>query len=234
VRHEGLGADLKAYFGAPLRWDGKHWLEFGGGLAAVAAAYQYDGRVRDHFVPASGGIDPSQDRHDANDAIPAAVALGGTWMYAALIHSADGRREARAMLEAAAFSSTASLLLKEAAGRERPDETADPNVWHEGGDSFPSTHVAAAFAIGTVLAESGNDDFRWVRRVLGYGLAVGTAYLRLDHNVHWLSDTVAGAGIGFGTAHFVMNRRYEDRAALSLTPFEGGGVMLSYAVDLRR
>jgi hypothetical protein len=238
-RREGLGADIKAYVSAPLRWDGKHWLEFGGALAAVGAAHQYDDRARDHFMPLGGGIDPSQDNYDAHDAIPAAVALGGTWIYASLIHSADGRREAGAMLEAAALGGAASFVLKQAIGRERPYETDDSGRWREGSDSFPSTHVAAAFAIGTVLAESGNDDFRWIRRVLGYGIAVGTAYERLDHNVHWLSDTVAGAGIGFATARFVMNRRDGegngdgDRSAVSIMPMSDGGVLLSYAIALR-
>jgi membrane-associated phospholipid phosphatase len=70
--------------------------------------------------------------------------------------------------------------------------------------------VATAFAIGTVLAESGNDRHRWLRRALGYGLAVGTAHARMDHDAHWLSDTVAGAGLGIATARFVMKQR--DRA----------------------
>jgi hypothetical protein len=233
--HHGLGADIKAYVTAPAHWDGKHWLAFGGTLAAVGAAYRYDDDVRDHFVPDGAGIDPAQDMHDVHDAIPAAVALGGTWIYARVIDSTDGRREAGAMLEGAALASATSYLLKQAIGRERPFETAEPGQWREGSDSFPSTHVAAAFAIGTVLAESGNDHFRWARRVLGYGIAVGTAYERLDHNVHWLSDTVAGAGIGFATAHFVMNRR--DRGggagpAVSIVPFGDDGILFSYSIDL--
>ncbi|HEX5420822.1 MAG TPA: phosphatase PAP2 family protein, partial [Gammaproteobacteria bacterium] len=124
-------------------------------------------------------------------------------------------------------------VLKLATGRERPYETATPGRWREGGDSFPSLHVTAAFAIGTVLAESGNDHFRWVRRVLGYGIAAGTAYERLDHGDHWLSDTVAAAGLGLATAHFVMHRRYGQDAdrAVSLIPL-GGGLALNYTVAL--
>jgi membrane-associated phospholipid phosphatase len=233
---DGLGADIKAYVSAPLHWDGKHWLGFGGTLAAISAAYQYDDRVRDHFVPAGAGVDPDQNTYDAHDAIPAALALGGTWIYAAIIDSTDGRREAGTMLEGAALASATSFLLKQAVGRERPFETTEPGRWREGGDSFPSTHVAAAFAIGTVLAESGNDEFRWARRVLGYGIAVGTAYERLDHNVHWLSDTVAGAGIGFATARFVMHRRDLSRSgpAVSIAPFGDDGILLTYAIDLDR
>src|SRR5262245_58317247 len=110
------------------------------------------------------------------------------------------------MIEAAAFSSVAAEVLKHAAGRERPFESGDPDQWRAGGDSFPSLHTTAAFAIGAVLAESGNDRYRWLRRVLGYGVGAATAYKRLDHDAHWLSDTVAGGALGVATARFVMKR----------------------------
>ena len=61
-----------------------------------------------------------------------------------------------------------------------------------------------------------------------------TMYARLHDNVHWLSDTVAGAAIGISTAHFTMNRR-EQRAhsgEWSIAPTEHGGAMLSYTVPL--
>src|SRR5258708_23520138 len=75
------------------------------------------------------------------------------------------------MLEAAGFSAVTTEALKFAAGRARPNETTRVDDWRTGGSSFPSLHVSAAFAIGTVLAESGGDEYRWVRRTLGYGMA---------------------------------------------------------------
>ena len=139
------------------------------------------------------------------------------------------------MLEAAALSAGAGYALKELARRERPYTTADDGAWGEDGDSFPSMQTAAAFAIGTVLAESGNDRHRWLRRTLGYGLAVGTAYARMDHDAHWLSDTAAGAGLGIATARFVLKQREGDagRARFTLVP-AAGGVAVGYQVDLRR
>jgi membrane-associated phospholipid phosphatase len=89
-------------------------------------------------------------------------------------------------------------------------------------------HTTAAFAIGTVFAESGGDEYRWARRFIGYGIAGGIAYTRLHDNQHWLSDTVAGAALGAATARFTLNRR-EARAHrwdVSLMPAQGGGVML--------
>jgi len=233
TEHRGIGSDLKAYISAPGHWNGKDWLKLGGTLGAIAIAYQRDGEVREHFAPISDST-ATTDTQDLHDALPAALALGGTWLYARIIDDNDGRREAAAMVEAAVFSSATAFVLKEATARARPNVSADPADWSSGGDSFPSMHVTAAFAIGTVLAESGNDRYRWLRRVLGYGLAVGTAYERLDHNAHWLSDTVAGAGLGMATARFVMNRRepLQRRADMQILPLDGG-LLVSYAVPLR-
>jgi membrane-associated phospholipid phosphatase len=200
----------------------------------VAFAYQFDDDVREDFGTVTQPPGVSPDTKDNRDAAPAALALAGTWLAAVALDDDDGRREAGAMLEAAALSSAAAYALKEIAGRERPFETADRSSFGNDGDAFPSTHTTAAFAIGTVLAESGNDRQRWLRRVLGYGLAAHTAYSRLDHDAHWLSDTVAGAALGIATARFVMKRREgaSDRARFEVRP-TADGIELAYTVTLR-
>jgi membrane-associated phospholipid phosphatase len=236
-QHSPLLLDIEAYYTSPLHWDMKDWAYFGGAIGLLAAAHHYDGQVRTHFI-AEGTQAKGGSTKDLQDAIPAVAAVVGTWAYANLIDSSDGHREAYEMVEAAGLSLTTSYALKFAAGRERPDQTSDPDKWRtSGGSSFPSTHAAAAFAIGAVLAESGNDDYRWMRRFLGYGAVAGyTAYERLKHNAHWLSDDVAGAEIGGATAHFVMEREKERREArknytLSLVPLEGGA-MLTYSLNI--
>lgn len=240
-RDEGTGrvrrvaADAKAFVLAPLRAERPQWVRFGAALGAIAFAHQFDDEVREHFdsplLPA--GQEP--DTHDGRDAAPAVLALGGTWLAATLVDDDDGRREAGAMLEAAALSGVAAYVLKDLAGRERPYATTDSGAFGESGDAFPSLHVTAAFAIGTVLAESGNERQRWLRRTLGYGLAAATAYARMDHDVHWLSDTVAGAGLGIATARFVMKRRTAEaeRGRFGVEPSRTG-VELVYSVPLRR
>jgi hypothetical protein len=231
----GLLLDIKDYYTAPLHWDVKDWAYFGGSLAAIAAAHHYDTQVRTHFTK---DLKPplSTDTKDLQDALPAAATLAGTWLFANLIDDNNGRKEAWAMVEAAGLSTVTSYGLKYAAGRLRPDQTSDPNDWRKGGSSFPSVHVTAAFAIGTVLAESGNDEYRWARRFLGYGMAGFTGYERLKHNAHWLSDTVAGAALGASTAHFVLHRTYHSNgnsmnSSLMVVPIEGGA-MLSYNLTL--
>jgi hypothetical protein len=229
--------DIEAYYTSPLHWDMKDWAYFGGAIGLLAAAHHYDGQVRTHFI-AEGATAKGGSTKDLQDAIPSIAAVAGTWAYATLIDSNDGRHEAYEMVEATGLSLTSAYALKFVAGRERPDQTSDPDKWRSsGGSSFPSTHAAAAFAIGAVLAESGNDDYRWMRRFLGYGaVAAYTAYERLKHNAHWLSDDVAGAEIGGATAHFVMERSQERREArknysVSLVPLEGGA-MLTYNLNI--
>jgi membrane-associated phospholipid phosphatase len=235
-QHSPLFLDIEAYYTSPLRWDVKDWAFFAGAAGLVAGAHHYDTQVRTHFI--KQGTQPiGGSTKDLQDAAPALAAVAGTWLYANLIDSSDGHREAWEMVEAGGLSTVTSYAVKYAAGRERPNQTSDPNTWRSSGSSFPSVHAAAAFAIGTVLAESGNDDYRWVRRLLGYGAVAGfTAYERLKHNAHWLSDDVAGAEIGGATGYFVMQRTAERREALknytvSLVPLDGGA-MLTYSLNI--
>jgi membrane-associated phospholipid phosphatase len=214
--------DTKLYFTAPLRWDSQDWLYFGAALTAIGAAHEFDSRVRTHFVNHKGPLN-GEDKNAVRDALPALALVVGTGLYAAAIGDRDGYRETWSLLEAGVFSATTAEVLTLAAGRERPDATTSPNVWRHGGDAFPSIHASAAFAIGTVFAESGNDEYRWIRRMIGYGIAAGTSYIRVRENVHWLSDTVAGTALGIATARFVLNRQDAQlHAALQFQPAKDG------------
>ena len=230
----GFGHDFTAYFTAPLHWNANEWAWFGGALVAIGASHHYDSQVRTHFTK---GLTPAEisnlNSNDLQDALPAAIVFLGTWGFATLIDDPDGHREAWSMFEAAALSSLSAYGLKFIARRQGPYDTSDPNEWFKsGGRSFPSEHATASFAIGTVLAEAGGDEYRWLRRLLGYGLGVGTSYLRLKHNAHWLSDTVAGGALGIASAQFTLNHAYRNQESkFGLVPVEGGA-MLTYRVTL--
>lgn len=227
--------DARLYFTAPLRWDSRDWLVFGGTLAAIGVAHEFDDDVRDHFAGTDADSLDGDDPRSLDDALPAAVLLAGTWILAGITDDPNGWREFGSMLQASAFTAVSTQVLKLSLGRQRPNETVDPDQWFEGGDSFPSMHSSLAFAIGTVFAESGNDRHRVLRRVLGYGVAGATAYLRVDHNAHWTSDVLAGAALGLTTARFTMNRREgkESQTTVMVQPAEGGGLMLAFAMPLR-
>jgi hypothetical protein len=221
--------DVGLYFTAPLRWDEEDWLYFGGALAAIGAGHEFDSRVRYHFVNPSDANLRGEDRNSLRDALPSIATIAVTGTAAAFLNDSDGYRETWRLLEAGILSTASGEILSLAAGRERPDATKDPNLWREGGDSFPSVHASAAFAIGTVFAESGGDDYRWLRRIVGYGMATATAYIRVRDNVHWLSDTVAGSALGIATARFVLNRdATTSGASLQIQPTKDGW-MIAYS-----
>jgi hypothetical protein len=227
--------DTGQYFTAPLRWDREDWAYFGLTAAALAAAHEYDDNLRAHFAAGSRAALDGKDKNSLRDALPSVAILGATWVYAEFLDDRDGYRETWGMLESGALSTASGELLKLDAGRERPNVVTTPDHWRQGGNSFPSVHTTAAFAIGTVFAESGNDDYRWLRRIVGYGVAGGTAYARLRENQHWLSDTVAGAALGIATARFVLNRHSgtTDGASARRLEFQPtkDGWSMSYAVD---
>ena len=232
----GFLTDVKEYATAPVRWDSTDWMYFGDTLAAIAASHHYDDQVRRHFTTGQyAGNLTSTNTHDLQDIAPTVAAVGATWLYSGLIRNSNGQRETGEMLEAGVLATAATYAMKFAVRRVGPQDTADSTKFGGGGNTFPSYHSTLAFTVGTVLAESGGDDVRWLRRLLGYGLGAVTSYERLKHNAHWLSDTVAGAALGISTAHFVMNRHgssLQSTSRLNVIPLNGGGAMLTYSTTL--
>jgi PAP2 superfamily len=179
-----------------------------------------------------------QDPYSTDDYLPVAGLLSGTLLAAEVAGDSYGKGEVATMLEASIFSAVTAEGLKYAAGHERPNETLDPNDWRMSGSSFPSLHCDLAFAIGTVFAESGDDDHRWFCRFIGYGIGTATVYLRLHDNAHWFSDTVAGAAIGVASEHCSINRRLEhpddhpEGLNISVVPIAGGGLKLAFSLTM--
>jgi len=62
-------------------------------------------------------------------------------------------------------------------------------------NSFPSGHTAQAFAAATFLHKEYGKDHP-LYSVLAYSAATGVGVLRVMNNRHWVSDVLAGAGIG--------------------------------------
>jgi membrane-associated phospholipid phosphatase len=225
--------DTKLYFTAPFHWEQDNWVQFGDALLAIGIAHEFDDNVRSHFVNGSHAVAGGTDPNNLAEAAPAMAIIVGTWAAALFTQDHAGYTEGASMLEAAGLSAISAALFKQAFGRERPNATASVDSWFEGGESFPSGHTTFAFAVGTVLAESGNDDYRWLRRGLGYGIGAATAYFRMRDNVHWLSDTVAGAALGVTTAEFVMGRREPGNSHVSFEVSPApGGLVVSFSAPL--
>lgn len=68
-----------------------------------------------------------------------------------------------------------------------------------GFNSFPSGHTATAFMGAELMMQEYKDVSVWYG-ISGYIVATGTGLFRMYNNKHWLSDVVAGAGIGILSA----------------------------------
>lgn len=62
-------------------------------------------------------------------------------------------------------------------------------------NSFPSGHTATAFMGAELLRREYWDVSPWIG-VAGYAVAAGTGFFRMYNNRHWLTDVLAGAGVG--------------------------------------
>lgn len=68
--------------------------------------------------------------------------------------------------------------------------------------SFPSGHTSEAFAIATVLYNE-SKDYDPLLAYSGYLFSAATGVLRITNNRHWVSDVLAGAGLGMLVTNLV-------------------------------
>jgi hypothetical protein len=117
--------------------------------------------------------------------------------------------------------------LKKITAVPRPD-TGERN-------SFPSGHTAQAFAAATFLhKEYGKQPPLY--SVIAYTTAAGVSVLRVLNNRHWVSDVLAGAGIGILSTNLVylthQNRwgRKHGKGSMAWAPSYGNHAFLMSAV----
>ncbi|HEY9897638.1 MAG TPA: phosphatase PAP2 family protein [Pantanalinema sp.] len=90
------------------------------------------------------------------------------------------------------------MLIKPLFERPRPF-AADPSLrtpsgkWETDPNSFPSGHAAVSFAAATAIADA-RPDYAWP----AYGLAALISYSRMYNGVHYPTDLLAGALLGYG------------------------------------
>lgn len=90
--------------------------------------------------------------------------------------------------------------------------------------SFPSGHSSSSFATASSLAYS----YGWKVGVPAYAAASFVAISRVNENIHWLSDVVAGAALGiyWGHASATVNP-HNKKSDLTIMPLptEDGGMI---------
>jgi membrane-associated phospholipid phosphatase len=122
---------------------------------------------------------------------------------------------ALASVEAGLSSVALAEVIKQAVDRSRPnDNRGATDFGHDrrSESSFPSIHTALAWSVVTPVAQ--HYDAPWL-----YGVAAMVNLGRVADRQHWLSDTVAGAVLGY-----VVGDWFGKRASDGTLP--GGSVML--------
>ena len=105
----------------------------------------------------------------------------------------------------------------------RPDSSAY--------NSFPSGHTAQAFLAANFLRHEYGYKSVWYS-IAGYALATGVGVFRVANNRHWISDVLAGAGIGILSselAYATHQYRWNKKKKISIMPtFNGteGGIYM--------
>ena len=225
-RWGGLAAhDARALVNAP---DARTWKKAAIATGAVLAATALDDEIRD---AARANTSPR-----GGDASKVVGPFGGRYsdrVMAGFLVGRQATNDDRA--KAVAFDAFVSSLiaskvitpaLKQAVGRDRPNEADDASSF-DGGSAFPSNHATQAFAVASVIAA--HYDSRWVDAA-AYGLAGLVGISRIYDDAHWLSDTVAGAVIGTATGRFIAATNKRQRARWVVTPVvdrDRRGVMIS-------
>lgn len=163
-------------------------------LGAVAGGlFATDTEFEKHLSNSPTRLKYSKDFSNAG--LAAFVGVGaGMYVWGHVTHDEHKRETGFLAGEAAVDSLAATYALKYAFGRERPlNDNYQGGFW-QGGDSFPSEHSAAAWAMAGVIAHEYPGP---LTSVLAYGLAAGISGSRLTGKQHFPSDVLIGSAIGW-------------------------------------
>lgn len=109
-------------------------------------------------------------------------------------------------IDSSVISGAASLVLKKAVGRARPNQGDDPNRWFRGGccESFPSGEVTlqASFVTPFIVNYAGDHPWIWALELLPAYDAVA----RLKSRAHWQTDVIAGWLLGSAVGYWSTTR----------------------------
>ncbi len=185
------------------------WQPVAAGAALVGVAMFFDGavarEVSEHATPAS--ISTAHSLNRFGEVVVIGPVAGGLALVGLAAHRPEILRAGGRIAASAVLASALSQATKYLVGRSRPYQDAELRGGtfrpFSGRVSFPSGHATAAFAFATALGDATGST---VARVGLYTLATGVAWGRIAESDHWLSDVIAGAGLGVLAGKFASGR----------------------------
>lgn len=139
-----------------------------------------------------------------------------------LSEDAEFREMSYSMTQGIILNTIITVGIKESVNRIRPN--------HLDGNSFISGHTSSMFTIATVL----NEFYGYKAGVPAYAIAIFVGISRLSKNVHYLSDVVSGAAVGYIVGKTVSNGNSFAEQNFTLAPaFSPQGDGLGLALTIR-
>jgi hypothetical protein len=188
---------------AKLRFSDADWLVPAGGLAAglfvtdrdVSLHLSHNPRTMSHYNTIS------------NAGVGALIGgAGGLWLLGHARHDKHWSETGFLAGQAALNSLVMVEGLKYSLRRERPFQGAGRGSFFQSGDSFPSEHAAAAWAVAGVIAHEYPGP---LTKFLAYGLASAVSYSRVRGRQHFSSDVFVGGMMGNLIAQHIYTRHHD-------------------------
>jgi membrane-associated phospholipid phosphatase len=219
------GRDLKAIVLAPGSWRRDDWGRAALTVGTVALLMREDEHIANEVQRHRSSQTDSLARAITPFGGGRAIQLSVAMMVIGIASHNDRLRDTgRDSFEAEQIAAgLITPLLKRGLGRARPNQDElrphDFDPWSSQ-ESFPSGHATNAFALASAVAAHSNG---WMVPTIAYSVATGVAFSRLNDNVHWASDVVAGAVIGTATGRAIARRHQAagSHTDLSITPIIG-------------
>jgi membrane-associated phospholipid phosphatase len=191
---------------SPFSFDSKDLITLGGIAAAVSGAFLLDHEVKQFAGNNINNFNNHLFDIDRYYYVPAAAVIsGGIYFYGFFSKDKQIRQLGLDLGEAAFYANTFNIALKFFSGRNRPLRTDDniefrPFKIAPINSAFASSHTTLAFAISTVMS-SYSDNIFWKTGWYTAAGLVGAA--RIYRRMHWFSDVVLGAAIGYYIGSYV-------------------------------
>jgi membrane-associated phospholipid phosphatase len=219
-----FGTETWNFIKQPTKWEGSDWLKIGligaGTFLIIKTADQpirtavlKDQRYYKSAPIAFGRI--------WGEAYTPVVLFGGFAIYSLATNDIKTRKIAYEIGQASLYAAAVSFILKLAIGRSRPylnegttHFTPFSSILNQDNKSMPSGHSTVAFILSTVLSRNVESP---VLKVLAYLPAVLTMTSRVYQDQHWISDTFAGAALGYFVATWVVDQHEKNNSIVQIT-----------------
>lgn len=218
-----FGRETVDFVKQPAKWDGSDWLTIalvGAGTFLVAQADQpiRTDVLKDQRYYYSAPIVAGRVWAEIYSPV---ILFSGFAAFSLLTDDIGARKIAYEIGQASLYAGALSFVLKLVIGRSRPylnegNSFFRPfsSIFNQDNKSMPSGHSTVAFILSTVLSRNAKSP---VLKVLAYLPAVLTMISRVYQDQHWVSDTFAGAALGYFVGTWVVDQHEQSNSPIKIT-----------------